>query len=167
MNREVVIYMPRSQTVEVKEPVRYSMVEEVVLNKYIRWAMNKAFSFMIKKGYLCERKSYTREVLMETVTVDLDRLDEEIMRNMDALHAVYNRKISTIICGHDIISKIVNRNNNLNSMGLQTVQLNGPSRYGRVTNTLGNGFQSESVTYMGLDIILVPWFEGFLLIPNK
>lgn len=164
---EKLFFMPQTFKRTMLYPDRYSIAPEVIENKFARKVLDKVFSFMVKKGYITYEMVSEYDFNIRKIEIDLDKVDEQIAMNQHAIEAVYNNRVDTIIMGADIMKKIMAYGNPA-STGQIEFAMDRPSRFARFS---GRGSdlspKYENVMYKNLHIILVPWFEGFLLLENK
>jgi hypothetical protein len=173
MKTDQLIYFPESHAVRSEPTNTYHKTYRKFKYKWVCRLWDKAFDYAIKKGYLQQTVHTSWDRQITAVKLDLNRLDEQIAKNQQAIEMVHNNRLECIIVGHDVMSKIMNGKPQY--LGYQEVTLDGPSKhamYGRaypdpLATHGGLNFVRHAVYYMGLRVKLVPWFEGFLLIPKE
>ena len=154
----------------VTEPVSNGYDKKAVKNKYWAWFFNKAFNLMVKKGFLKQQSIISQSINMNRHTIDMDKLDYEICQNQQAIEMVYNKKADTIIVGADIMRKFMT--GDPYKIGMIDFNMGDRvSRYAGFTRPYQTNYglerHYEHLRFMGLNVICVPWFEGFLLIPRE
>lgn len=131
----------------ITEPVSNGYDKKEVKNKYWSWFFNKAFNLMVKKGFLNQQSIVNQTISMTRHTIDMDKLDYEIYQNQQDIEMIYGKRVETIIVGADIMRKFMTGD---------------PYKVGMIDFNMGRASR-----YAGLNIICIPWFEGFLLMPRK
>lgn len=155
MSFEKLYWVPGVERTEFLKPSGFDKKE--VNNKYLSWLFNKLFDLMIKKGFLKQQTLIENKVSMKHCTIDMDRLDYEICKNQQAIEMIYGNRIDTIIVGSDIMAKFMT--GNPYQMGRVDLQMSQVSKY--------SAGLPRAVRYMDLNVICIPWFKGFLLMPRK
>jgi hypothetical protein len=154
------IYIPVGQTIPRIIPNTYGKKGSGSKYKLVKWVMDKMWDFLHKKGYIEQVVTFEHLTDSRVLELDLDRLDEQICRCENAILQIHNRKADTIILGGNIMDKI---HNNLRHSGQLTHWMTGESKYGMIGMHTDIGRKSARLQYRGFKVVMVPWFEGFLL----
>jgi hypothetical protein len=86
----------------------------------------------------------------------------------DIIEAVYYRRIDTLIVGADIMKKMMRRPHNPYDMDQIHFQMSMESKFAVYSGRDAVWAPKyERVMYRGLNIVLVPWFKGFLPLETK
>lgn len=149
------VYIPETMTENFIVPNTIEWKGNNAKTKIGKWAVGKVYDLLVKYGFLGNKVEYRKHIVMNTTTLNLDKLDEQIARNKVAIEAVYYNRVDTIIVGADIMLKLLK---DPYRMGQVDVNLNMESKYA--------GYGNQRLVYRNLRVILVPWFEGFLLLKN-
>lgn len=167
MSAEKLYWIPGIERTEVLKPSGFDKKE--VKNKYLSWLFNKVFNLMLKKGFLKQQTLIEKNVTMRQHTIDMDKLDYEICQNQQAIEMVYGNRVDTIIVGADIMRKFMTGDPyKMGRVDLQMSQVSNHSGFSRAyPSDFGLERHYERVRYMGINVICIPWFKGFLLIPKK
>lgn len=133
--------------------------------KAMNWMLWKMWDFLEKKGFVENTQSTKTYISMEQFEINLDALDEQIAQQSAVIQHIYNDRIDTLIIGHDIMRKIMH--GDPMRAGQIDFQLNRESKYAWRMDGYPDGDpyaepMRRRIRYNGLNIILVPWFKGFL-----
>jgi hypothetical protein len=154
------IFMPVKQTIPRFIPNTYNKVFSDSRHKVLQWVMDKMWNFLVEKEYIKQVMILEHEKDARVLELDLDRLDEQICRCDNAVLEIYNQKADTIILGGNVMDKI---HKNLRDVGQFNYHMNGESNYGYIGLHTDIGPKRTMLVYRGFNVIMVPWFEGFLL----
>lgn len=167
MSAEKLYWVPGIERKEVQHPTGFDKLE--VKNKYLSWFFNKMFDLMLKKGFLKHQTLVEQNITMTRQTIDMDKLDYQICQNQQAIEMVYRNRVDAIIVGADIMRKFMT--GDPYQYGRLDIQMSQVSKYAGYTRPYPSDFglerHYEQVRYMGINVICIPWFEGFLLIPKE
>ena len=161
-----VVFMPAIDKKVVPDYDGFKVAPEAVESKWLRKILDKVFGFMHKKGYITTRTTTEYVYKMNQVTIDLDKVDEQIAMNQHTIEAVYRNQVDTVIMGANIMRKIMSQDPF--SMGQVQFQMTRESKFARFAGRNDDmSPRHERVQYRGLNVIMVPWFEGFLLLEKR
>lgn len=139
------IYIPEEHMIKAEPPNSYYKTYKKFKYEWIGKLWDKVFNLALKKGYLQPtiHTSWNRSI--RRVELDINKLEEQIFTNREAIERIHRNQIESIIVGRDVMRKIMS--GDIQNIGYHDFTLNRPQ-------------------FKGLTIKLVPWFEGLLLIPR-
>jgi hypothetical protein len=159
---QIKVHTPRMNKSQKVQLGAYQRNSKFLGNKCWKWFFHKTFSLMIKKGYLDNHYVSETDVHFTTSSLDINRLDEQIARNRDAIEGIYMGRVTGLVVGRDIMHKIMTEPEAMIGRGQTHVTLDMESNHARYNDGSGG----RGVVYQGLKVILVPWFEGILPLGN-
>lgn len=116
-------------------------------NKRARWLQKLCF-WVLKKLH-CEH--YEIQCTINTIEVNFDDIVRQVLNTASAIDIVYHHRPKHLLLGHDKMQELGCEANSL-------MHFSFPPNYQAPV--------SPPVKFAGMEIVLVPWMEGLMLVPE-
>lgn len=173
------MWTPRYSEITLVQPRRYDFYAPIDQYRFkphgrLRWLQRWLFNWLRGQGCLpnaLDHTSYTKEV-----TINLDKLVDALMDNVENVYRLYERRAKYVIVGADKMRELLNVEPYYLEMRFPG-QYEAPIRSGkvRVRNPYTGVFDREETVesrpgiercFAGMPVIFVPWIKGIFTMPD-
>lgn len=150
MNEETISFYsrkPEIQRASIIVPNTFTF--KPIKNKQLNWIINALKKWLVKKGVMCRYHDTTEEFLgFKQVSVNVDNILQVIMNDSRAMMSIYNENARFVVVGIKGMKMLEK------SIVVKMYGFNTPPECG-------------NIKYInGLEVLLVPHFEGVLVLPD-
>jgi hypothetical protein len=152
------IYNPGIYSIPVDVPDAYVITTN---NKGWRGLIQRlSFSILRKTKAINPYVTLNKTIEYNTVTIDFDRVEEQLYMHMHQIQCVYGKRIQFIVVGRDIYQAIIGKKQEY----MYTCSF--PSDFISHSALLENGIRTEAIRLAGVPVLFLPWFEGIVAVPE-